>query len=131
MNRSILIGNLTKDPETSTTNSGVEVARFTLAVKRNFKNQDGEYEADFINCVAWRKTAELVDKFVSKGDKLGIVGRLQTRSYDAQNGSKNYVTEVIAEEIEFLNNKGKEKKESEESKELSKLEPIDDNDLPF
>ena len=127
MNKIIITGNLTKDPETSTTNSGVEVARFTLAVRRNFKNQNGEYEADFINCIAWRKTAELVGKFVSKGDKLGVVGRLQTRSYEAQDGSKRYVTEVIAEEIELFANKEKNDNGKEEKREYKP----DDDFLPF
>src|SRR5574344_492465 len=102
MNKTILIGNLTKDAEISNTTSGVAVSKFTIAVKRDYKNADGEYETDFINCVAWRKLDENVSKYLTKGKKIAVIGSIQTRSYDAQDGSKRYVTEVIAEEIELL-----------------------------
>ena len=102
MNKVILIGNLTKDPELTTTNNGIEVCKFTVAVQRKFKNKDGEYEADFINCVAWRKTAEFVNQYFSKGKKIACVGSIQTRTYEAQDGGTRYVTEVVADEVEKL-----------------------------
>lgn len=99
----ILTGNLANDPETHTTQSGVMNCTFRLAVQRNYKDkQTGQREADFINIVAWRQTAELCAKYLSKGRKAGIEGSLQTRSYTAQDGTKRYVTEVIADNIEFL-----------------------------
>lgn len=105
MNKVILIGNLTKDPEHMSTTNGVSVCRFTLAVQRKFAGQDGEREADFINIVTWRGLADNCHKFLSKGKKCGIVGEIQTRSYDAQDGTKRYVTEVVASEVEFLSAK--------------------------
>ncbi len=102
MNKVILVGNLTRDPEVRTTGSGVSVCTFTLAINRRFVNQQGVREADFINIVTWRQQAELCGRYLSKGRKVGIVGSLQTRSYDAQDGSKRYVTEVVADEVEFL-----------------------------
>lgn len=102
MNKVMLIGNLTRDPDTRTTPSGAVVCQFTLAVTRRFANSEGKREADFINVVAWRQTAELCARYLAKGRKACVVGQLQTRSYDAQDGSKRYVTEVIADEVEFL-----------------------------
>ena len=101
MNKVILIGRVTKDIELKTTTSGKSVASFTLAVNRDRKNADGNYEADFINCVAFGQQAETISKYVNKGDKFGIVGKQQTRTYD-KNGSKVYVTENIVESFEFL-----------------------------
>src|SRR5574344_1393760 len=105
MNKVIEIGNLTKDVELLKTNSGVSVAQFTIAVKRNYKNESGEYDSDFLNCVAWRTQADNLHKYCHKGDKIAIVGAVQTRSYDAQDGTKRYVTEIVADEIEFVNTK--------------------------
>ena len=102
MNKAILIGNLTRDPEVRTTGSGVSVCTFTIAVNRRFANQQGVREADFINIVAWRQTAELCGRYLAKGRKVAVVGSIQTRSYDAQDGSKRYVTEVVANEVEFM-----------------------------
>ncbi len=102
MNKVILIGNLTADPKMRQTPSGVSVCSFSLAVQRRFSNAQGVREADFINIVAWRQTAELCSRFLTKGRKCAVIGSLQTRSYDAQDGSKRYVTEVIADEVEFL-----------------------------
>ena len=104
MNKVILIGNLTKDPELSTTNSGINYCRFTLAVPKRFVS-GGEREAEFINIVVWRTQADNCHKYLKKGSKAGVVGSLQTRSYDAQDGTKRYVTEVIADEVEFLSSK--------------------------
>ncbi len=122
MNKTVLIGNLTRDAELSTTTNGISVARFTVAVQRKFKNANGEYETDFINCVAWRNTAENLAKYTSKGSKVGVAGSIQTRSYEAADGTKRYVTEVIADEVEFLNTKQEKGTE---------LEIIEDAELPF
>lgn len=122
MNKIILIGNLTKETETSKTNSGITVTKFTIAVQRKFKNEKGEYDADYITIITWKELAELCNKWLTKGKKVSVVGRLQTRSYDATDGTKRYVTEVVADEVEFLTPK--------ENAEV-KLEPIDDGDLPF
>ncbi|MCR4622653.1 MAG: single-stranded DNA-binding protein [Clostridiales bacterium] len=105
MNKVILIGRLTKDPEVSTTQGGVSRAAFTLAVDRRFTDKDGNRLADFISCTAWRSTAEFIGKYFGKGKKIGIVGSLQSRSYDAQDGTKRYVTEVNVDEAEFVESK--------------------------
>lgn len=105
MNKIILMGRLTKDPEVKYTNNGKAVAQFTLAVNRPIKNAEGNYEADFINIVAWNQTAEVVGNYVHKGQRLLVEGRLQIRAYDAKDGSKRYVTEVIASNIEFIEKK--------------------------
>lgn len=102
MNRVVLVGRLTKDPELRYTPSGVAIATFTLAVNRTFTNQQGEREADFINCVVWRKPAENVANFLKKGSLAGVDGRIQTRSYEGQDGKRVYVTEVLAESVQFL-----------------------------
>ena len=92
MNKVFLVGNLTKDPELSTTTNGISVCRFSLAVSRRYVGASGERETDFINIVVWRGQAENCHKYLKKGSKCGIVGTLQTRSYDAQDGTKRYVT---------------------------------------
>lgn len=102
MNRCILVGRLVKDPDLRYTPSGIPVATFTLAVNRTFTNQQGEREADFINCVVWRKPAENVANFLKKGSLTGVDGRLQTRHYEGQDGKRVYVTEVVAESVQFL-----------------------------
>ncbi|CAM3941457.1 single-stranded DNA-binding protein [Mesobacillus zeae] len=106
MNRVILVGRLTKDPDLRYTPNGVAVASFTLAVNRPFTNQQGEREADFINCVVWRRPAENVANFLKKGNLAGVDGRVQTRSYEGQDGKRVYVTEVLAESVQFLEPKG-------------------------
>ena len=102
MNKAILIGNLANDPESRTTASGVSVCQFRLAVQRRFANQQGVREADFFNIVAWRQTAELCARYLSKGRKVAVEGTIQNRSYDAQDGSKRYITEIVADQVEFL-----------------------------
>lgn len=102
INSTTLVGRLTKDPELITTPSGVEVGNFTLAVNRTFTNQNGEREADFINCIVFRKQAVNVNQYLSKGKLAGIVGRLQTRSYENKEGQKVYVTEVVCDNVQFL-----------------------------
>ncbi len=102
MNKVFLIGRLTRDPELRYTSSNIPSATFSLAVDRNFTNQNGEREADFINIVVWRRQAENVKNYLTKGSQVAIDGRIQTRSYDAQDGSKRYVTEVVADNVQFL-----------------------------
>ncbi len=102
INRTVLVGRLVRDPEYRTTPSGVQVATFTLAVNRTFTNQQGEREADFINCVVFRKTAESVNQYLSKGKLAGVDGRLQSRSYENNEGKKVFVTEVVCDNVQFL-----------------------------
>lgn len=146
MNRVILVGRLTKDPELKFTPNGVAVATFTLAVNRSFTNQAGEKEADFINVVVWRKPAENVANFLKKGSLAGVDGRIQTRHYDNQEGKRVYVTEVVAESVQFLEPKDKsdvssQQRQSTNTNNYSKPEndpfaggsqiDISDDDLPF
>ncbi|KPH76089.1 single-stranded DNA-binding protein [Oceanobacillus caeni] len=105
LNRTVLVGRLTRDPDLRYTPTGVAVANFTLAVNRPFANQQGNREADFINCVAWRKPAENLANYMKKGSQIGIDGRIQTRTYEGQDGKTVYVTEVLAESIQFLESK--------------------------
>ena len=102
MNKVVLIGRLTRDPELRYTGNNTPVASFTLAVNRNFSNQQGEREADFINIVVWRKLAENVKNYLSQGSQAAVEGRIQTRSYDDNNGQRRYITEVVADNVEFL-----------------------------
>lgn len=106
MNKVFLIGRLTRDPELRYTGNNTAVASFSLAVNRNFTNQSGEREADFINIVVWRKQAENVKNYLSQGSQVAIDGRIQTRSYDDSEGNKRYITEVVADNVEFLGTKG-------------------------
>lgn len=106
MNKAIIIGRLTRDPEMRTTTSGINSTTFTVAVSRNYTNPNGERETDFLNCVAWRKQAENIAKYCTKGSQVAVEGRIQTRSYDAQDGTKRYVTEIIADNVTFLGAKG-------------------------
>lgn len=128
MNKVILIGNLTKDPESQTTSNGTTVCRFTIAVQRRFNNANGEKEVDFLNIVTWRTLAENCIKYLTKGKKVAVGGSIQTRSYETNDGIKKYITEIMADEVEFLSsstNQGTEKVEKiDESK-------INDSDLPF
>ena len=117
MNKIILIGRITADPELRYTNSNVPVVQFTLAVSRNFKNQNGETESDFIKCVGFRKTAELVNTYVKKGNRLAVEGRLQTRSYDKEDGTKVNVAEVVIDAVEFVQDARQPKQEAPKSNE--------------
>ena len=142
MNRVILVGRLTKSPDVKNTTTGKAVANFNLAVDRRFKNKDGQKEADFINCQAWGKTAELLGQYTQKGSRIGVVGRMQVRSYDGTDGIKRWVTEVIVDELEFLESKGGGN--SANTQQSSAGEPMstmgldedfhlmaDDDDIPF
>ena len=143
MNKAFLVGNLTRDPELTTTANGISVCRFTIAVSRRFSNSEGEREADFLNCIAWRGLADNVAKYVKKGKKVCVVGSIQTRSYDAQDGTKRYVTEIVAEDVEFISPRSDDDNEpterskfdddsaTEAKSKIAKFEPIDDDDLPF
>ena len=106
LNRVVLVGRLTRDPDLRYTPNGVAVANFNIACNRPFKNQQGENEADFINCVVWRKTAENLANYMRKGSMIGVDGRIQTRSYENKEGNMVYVTEVVAESIQFLESRG-------------------------
>lgn len=135
INRVVLVGRLTKDPELKYTPAGAAVATFTLAVNRTFTNQNGEREADFINCVVWRKTAENVSNFLHKGSLTGVEGRLQTRHYEGNDGKRVYVTEVIAEGVQFLepkkdSNSPKNNQQTNNNYQKHQKKMIDD-DLPF
>ena len=142
MNKVILVGNLCKDIELIYTKNGNATMSNTLAIKNDFKNANGEYDSEFVNVVFWKQNAEFLNKYAEKGNKLLVEGRLKTRSYDKQDGTKGYITEVMAEKIEILNTKKKEIK-SEETIELEKAiqkDPftefaeeieINENDLPF
>lgn len=143
MNKAIIVGNLTKDPEQRATANGTAVTSFTVAVRRRYKDAEGNYQADFINCVAWRSTAEFIAKYFTKGSRIGIVGTIQTRTYDDQNGVRRYVTEVVVDEAEFVTSKaqnpGVQKPTEQESKtadelfweDLADFQPLDDAELPF
>ncbi|TGB01252.1 single-stranded DNA-binding protein [Halobacillus salinus] len=106
LNRVVLVGRLTKDPDLRYTPNGVAVANFTIAVNRPFSNKQGEQDADFINCVVWRRAAENLANFMSKGSQVGVDGRLQSRSFDNQEGKRVFVTEVVADSVQFLESKG-------------------------
>ena len=125
MNKIMLVGRLTKDPELRYTQSGTAVTSFTLAVNRRFSK---EKEADVINCVEWQKTGEFVAEYFKKGSALGLEGRLQVRTYDSENGQKHWVTEVVAEQVEFVERKGSG---SGLNQDLGQEIVFDDNDLPF
>jgi len=102
MNKAILVGNLTKDPELKTTAGGISVCNFTLAVQRRFANAEGNREADFLPIIVWRAQAENCAKYLKKGSKAGVIGSIATRNYDDKDGNKRYVTEIVADEVEFL-----------------------------
>ena len=135
MNKVFLIGNLTRDPELSTTNSGISVCRISIAVSRRFANADGSRETDFFNVVAWRAIAENCAKYLKKGSKIAVMGSIQNRSYEGNDGTKRYTTDITAEEIEFLSTKGDETASDSamHSEPDTGLQPIDDDDntLPF
>jgi single-strand DNA-binding protein len=145
MNKVTLIGRLTKDPELKfTPGAGTAVATFTVAVDRRLPNKDGQREADFIPIVVWGKPAENTANYMSKGKLIAISGRIQTRSYDAKDGTKRYVTEVVAEEVQFLD-RGNGAKSNDNYSSNSEgsyksntapdygddMTPVDDGDIPF
>ena len=144
MNKVILIGRLTRNPELRYTGSNTPVATFSLAVNRSFTNQNGEREADFINCVVWRKLAETAKNYLSQGSQVAVEGRIQTRKYQNDKGENKYVTEILVENVEFLESKSKRKEnvvneqvettsipEQEISNFQEKFEYTDEEGLPF
>lgn len=132
MNKVILIGNLTKDPELSETSSGVSYCKFSIAVNRPFANSDGERETDFFNITTWRGQAETCAKYLTKGKKVCVVGSLQNREYTDKNGVKRTATDVIASEIEFLSPRQEDGgKTVQKAEERPQLEEYNDDDLPF
>lgn len=133
-NKVWLIGNLTKDPELSETSNGIAVCRFSIAVQRKFASASGEKETDFFNCTAWRGQAEAIHKYTSKGKKIAVIGSIQNRTYEAQDGTKMHVTDIIVNEVEFLTPKSASGDYSvpAEPKQRPKLEAYeDDDDNPF
>ena len=135
MNKVILVGNLTKDPELSETPSGVAVCKFSLAVSRDYTNAEGNRDTDFFNITVWRGRAENCGKYLKKGNKVAIVGSLQTRSYEDKDGIKRNVVDIIASEVEFLTPKQQANQDEESvvsmTRQRPQLEEIDDNKLPF
>lgn len=123
INTAIIIGNLTKDPDMRTTTNGISVTTFTLAVNRPYAKD----ETDFIPVVTWRTLAENCGKFLAKGRKCAVRGRIQTRSYDANDGTKRYVTEIVADEVQFLD----KSREVDTGRDDAPMEPIDEEELPF
>jgi single-strand DNA-binding protein len=145
INRVVLIGRLTKDPELRYTSNNIAVVSFTLAVNRNFTGQDGQNEVDFLPCVAWRKQAENIAKYVGKGSMVAVDGRIQTRNYEATDGTKRYITEIVCDNTRFLDTKTPSDPDSFGSKQpfpdmtqqkedpFASLQDIEigDDDLPF
>ncbi|PTJ09052.1 single-stranded DNA-binding protein [Staphylococcus simulans] len=132
LNRVVLVGRLTKDPEFRTTQSGVDVATFTLAVNRNFKSKNGEQQADFINCVVFRKQAENVNNYLNKGSLAGIDGRLQSRSYENKEGQRVFVTEVVCDSVQFLEPKNAQaSNNNQRNNEVQQREKALQSDNPF
>lgn len=136
MNKVMLLGRLAKEPELRYTQTGTPVATFTLATNRKYAAQNGEREADFINCVAWQKSAEFVANYFKKGQQMALEGRIQVRSYDDNDGQRKWVTEVIAEQIEFVGAKADGSKPAQQQNSnpglgLGEEVVFDDNDLPF
>lgn len=138
MNKVQLVGRLTKNPEVRTSDNQTCVARFSVAVNRRFKNAEGKYDADFISCIAFGKTAEFIEKYFNKGMAIGIVGRIQTGSYENKDGVKVYTTDVVVDEAEFVESKnsssGGSVAPAENQDGFDDFEAIgneDDDDLPF
>ncbi len=137
MNKVILVGNLTRDPELTETPSGVAVCRFAIAVSRDYASSDGTRETDFFNITVWRGRAENCGKYLKKGNKVAIVGSLQNRSYEDKDGIKRNVTDVVANEVEFLTPRNAQGDIDTDTtivsskRERPQLEAIDDNQLPF
>ena len=133
MNKVFLIGNITRDPELSETNSGVAVCRFSIAVNRRRTSADAEQQTDFFNVTAWRGLAETVARCCKKGNKIAVTGQIQIRAYEGNDGVKRTSVDVVAEEVEFLSTKSNdEARTAEEQKKKPALEPFDDDsDIPF
>lgn len=135
INNTVLIGRVTKDIELKQTQANKSVTQFVLAVNRQFKNANGEREADFINIVAWGKTAELLAQYVHKGSQIGVVGRIQTRNYENQQGQRVYITEVIAENFQMLESRnqqqGQQQAQPQQAKQQSSTPNFGRDSDPF
>ena len=133
MNNVSLIGRLTKDPDLRYTSSGMAVATFSLAVQRSFRNKEGNYEADFINCVCWNKSGETLANHVKKGQRIGVTGRIQTRNYENEQGNRVYVTEVVVEGFTFLEKKDENQNSNQRGFGASNNQgpTVTNDDLPF
>ncbi len=134
MNKVFLIGNLTRDPELTTTNSGVSVCRFSIAVTRRFSNAEGERETDFFNITAWRGSAENCAKFLKKGSKVAVSGSIQMRNFERQDGTRGLSVDITADDVEFLSSRNDSNNEGSTNvpnAPVSELQPVSDDDLPF
>ena len=134
MNKVILIGNLTRDPDYGETQSGISFCNFSIAVNRPYNDSNGERQTDYFNIKTWRGQADNCAKYLRKGSKVGVVGSLQTRTYEDNDGNKRNVTEIVANEVEFLSSANKSDDSGETTRaqrSRPELEPIDDGDLPF
>lgn len=127
MNKVIMIGNLTRDPEVNTTGTGVTYCRFSIAVNRNYTNASGEREVDFFNIITWRGLAETCGKYLAKGRKVAVSGRLETQTYEDKEGIRRNAFQIVAEEVEFLTPKS----EATNQDLVSELKPVESDDLPF
>ncbi len=142
MNKVIMIGNLANDPEARTTMNGISQSTFRIAVQRRFTNQQGVREADFFTVIAWRQTADFCNRYLSKGRRVAVEGSIQNRSYDAQDGSKRYVTEIIAENVEALGSRDEGQARPRDNgptpppaqpapPSMNDFTEVDDDELPF
>lgn len=132
MNKVVLVGRLTKDPDVRY-NNDTAVARFTVAINRKFKNKDGKYDADFINCICFKNTAEFVEKYFVKGMMIGLSGRIQTGSFTNKDGQKVYTTDIVADEVEFVESKKEQESatKNDDGGFTNIPDAIDDEELPF
>ena len=139
MNKCIFIGRLAADPELRTTQSGISNCNFKIAVQRRYKDNNGERQADFFNCVAWRQTAEFVTRYFHKGDPIAVEGSMQNRSYDPQDGSKRYVTELIVDNVEMCGSAQNKQQNGDQMQHTMQqaqqtfggFSVVDDDELPF
>lgn len=132
MNKAILVGRLTREPELRATTSGVSVASFTVACDRKYVKQGEERKADFINCIAWQKSAEAISRYFKKGDRIALEGSIQVRDWTDNDGKKHYATEVVVEQWEFAQSKTEGAPATSNTEaDLDGFMPVDDEDLPF
>lgn len=126
MNKVAIVGRLTKDPEIKLTSNQTQFCNFTVAVDRKFKDANGQRQADFISCLAWKQTAVFIQKYFKKGSRIGLVGSIQTRSYDDQNGQKRFITEVVVDEVEFVesNNRAEEQPQTPPQPQPQEAQPV-------
>ncbi|WP_283718928.1 single-stranded DNA-binding protein [Clostridium perfringens] len=129
MNKVVLVGRLTKDPELKfTANKGTAITRFTLAINRDYKKEDGTQEADFINCIAYSKRAEVIAQYLTKGKRFSIAGSIRTGSYDAQDGTRRYTTYVVVDGFDFIDSSDSKVNNDNLNDDMI---PVDDGDIPF